>query len=699
MADRVIRIVVDTGQATSKLKTLEGGLKRVDKEQKKTKASSQALGQAFRLLVAGLGVRELVKRADAFTLVGNRIRLVTDGTAEFNAVQDELVRISQRTRSGLAETANLYARVARSTDELGKSQADTLRFTETINQAIQISGATAAEASAGVIQFSQGLASGSLRGDELRSVLEQMPRLARLLADGFGVSIGELRKLGEAGELAGEKIFDIVLDAGPELNAEFQDVNATIGQALTTISNFATVVIGEFDQAAGVSQGLVDIFKLTDDQTVSLGASVRALALDFREFTEVATVAVVNFVETVAPRFAVIQAEIIKIIAAITRDEDLFLAALEGQQEFEAEIEVIQSKLDAEFDAIARNNAERRKAFEDREADLEAPGTRVDRGGDAVDPDTAAELERVRKAQETLLASLRLQTEAMKLANETGREYQDTLQDLKIEALGAAGTNAEFTTEALAAAEALRMQKDEAKALADEADRMQDDLTAAAELTLAARTEAEEYADDLAEIQRLLGLGLITDEVAERSIENLNNLDDELNDFFRRARENSQDILAGFLESGLQDLDEFGRQFAQMLLQLASQALAASIFEKLLGSAGAGGGGGIIGGIVSAIGGGRQFGGGVQAGQAVETGEGGRFGAEVFVPNVGGNVVPINSGRSDLAGMEPPVVNNTIINTISPEEITGAFQSGAGDNVLLNRISTRKNAFRKALGV
>lgn len=701
MADRVIRIVLDTKQANSALDQLEGNLKDVDKESKSASKSANALGGAFRTLVAGLSIRELVQRADAFTTIGNRLRLVTDSTAEFNAVQDELIGIAQRTRSDLGATADLYARVARSTDELGRSQAETLRFTESVNQAIQISGATSQEAAAGVIQFSQGLASGALRGDELRSVLEQMPRLARALADGFGVSIGELRKLGEAGELAGEKIFDIILEAGPELNAEFEKVTPTMAQAITTVSNFATVVIGEFNEAAGITEGLVDIFKLTDEETQELGASVRSLALDFREFVEVATVAVANFVETVGPKFGAIQAEIIKIIAALTRDEDLFRAALEGQAEFEAELGVIQSKLDAEFEAIRRNNEERRKAAEDRDADLNAPGTRVDRGG-AVDPEDAKELERVRKAQEALLASLRQQTEALQIANTTGRDYRDVLQELKIEALAAAGADETFGEAALFAAGALQKQKEEAQALADEADRMQDDLDAAAELTLEARDAAEVYADELAEIQRLLGLGLITEDVADKSIANLDKVNDDLEDFFRRARENSQDILAGFLESGLQDLDEFGRAFAQMLLQLASQALAAGIFEAILGAQGGGGGnstGGYLQAALSIFGGGRQFGGGVQAGQAVTTGEGGRFGAEVFVPNVGGNVVPINSGRGDLSGMEPPTVNNTIVNTIDPGEITGAFQSGAGDNVLLNRISTRKNAFRKALGV
>jgi len=700
MVDRVIRIVIDSSGAVKSLNQVEGALEGVDEEQKETKQSSDALAGAFRNLVAFLGVRELVQYADTYTLIGNRIRLVTDSTAEFNAVQDELIGIAQRTRSGLTETADLYARVARSTEQLGRSQQETLQFTESINQAIQISGATTQEAAASTIQFAQGLASGALRGDELRSVLEQNTRLARVLADGFGVNVGQLRDLAEQGKLTGDRIFDIVLEAGPALQAEFGQIDATLGQALTTAQNFALVVIGEFDRAAGVSQGLVDIFQLTDEETLELGASVRSLALDFREFVEVATVAVVNFVETVGPKFGAIQAEIIKIIAALTRDEDLFRAALEGQNEFEAELDAIRSKLDAEFEAIRRNNEERRREAEDREVDLDAPGT-PGTGGDAIDPETAKELERIRKQQEALILSLRQQTEAMRIANDTGREYKDVLAELKIEALGAAGANDEFTAEALAARDALQEQKTRAEELADAQKELEDDLKSAEEVTLAARTATEVYADEVERLQGLLDKGLITEETFERSVENLDNLDDSLEDFFRRARENSQDILAGFLESGLQDLDDFGRAFSEMILALASQALAAEIFNSLLGSASGGGGtstGGIISGIVGAIAGGRQFGGGVQAGQAVRTGEGGRFGAEVFVPNQGGNVVPINGDRG-AAAMAAPVVNNTIVNTIDESDITGAFQGGAGDSVLLNRISVKRVAFRRALGV
>ena len=104
-----------------------------------------------------------------------------------------------------------------------------------------------------------------------------------------------------------------------------------------------------------------------------------------------------------------------------------------------------------------------------------------------------------------------------------------------------------------------------------------------------------------------------------------------------------------------------------MLLQLTSQALAADVLNAILGSQGSSGSstGGLISGLIGAFGG-RQFGGGVQGGQAVTTGEGGRFGSEIFVPNVSGTVMPATSGAASAA-MAPPQVNLTSINTTEKE--------------------------------
>lgn len=697
MTDRVIRIIVDTGDGNRALVTLEDNLEGVERQEKRTTQSTNALGQAFRTLIAGLSLRELGRLADSYTTIQNRIRLVTDSQAELNNVQDEVFALAQRTRTDLTATADLYGRAARAVQDFGGSQADTLRFAEAVNQTLQISGATAAEAAGSTVQFAQGLAAGALRGEELNSVLEGNNRLARVLAKEFGVGIGQLRKLGEEGALTSDRIFKAVIEAGPELRAEFENITPTLEQTFTTLRNFGTLVVGSFNEAAGVTEGLNEIFSLTEEEAAELAATVRSLGLDFREFVEVATVAVVNFAETVAPRFGAVQAEIVKIIAALTRDEELFRAALEGQEEFEAEVDVIISRLDAEFEAIRRNNEERRKGLEERTVDLEAPGTGT---GVAVAPGLTEEQEKAREAQEKLIRSLQQTAEATEIANRTGREYKEVLQELQIQELATAGGNAEFADSALELAGRLQKAREEAQLLAEEERQLLRDQERAAEITADVATETEKYAIALADLQDLLDRGLISPETFERAKDRLDELGSETEDFFRRARENSQDILAEFFAGGFDSLDDFARAFGDMLLDLTSQALAANVFDAIFGKAGAGGGGSNpFVDFFTGVFGGRQFGGGVQGGQAVNTGEGGRFGSEVFIPNVGGTVVPLGAGAGAGGSMAPPQVNLTNVSVLENSEIVGAFNDGSGDQVLLNRISVKRTAVRAALGI
>src|SRR5690606_25544623 len=115
--------------------------------------------------------------------------------------------------------------------DLGIANAELIDLTRTVNQAIQISGATAAESSAGIVQFAQALASNRLGGDELRSVLEQMPRLARALADGLGVTIGELRALAKEGKLTTDAIVGALQSQAPKIAEEFAKVKPTVASA------------------------------------------------------------------------------------------------------------------------------------------------------------------------------------------------------------------------------------------------------------------------------------------------------------------------------------------------------------------------------------------------------------------------------------------------------------------------------------
>jgi len=257
---------------------------------KKAKAETDKLGNSVQRvtgLLAGLGitvgVRELiggfVRLSDTFTNYQNRLKIVTKDTDDLRKVTRELFQIADDTRSAYGATAELFARVSLASKELGKSQSELLTFTKALNQAVILSGASAQEARAGIIQLSQGIASGALRGDELRSVLEQLPKVADTLAKSLGVTRGELRKLGEAGKLTGAKVVDAMTRAAAKLEGEFAQTVPTIGQALTQLENKMIQFVGETNEASGAANFFAASIQFMADNIVVMTAVVGVLII------------------------------------------------------------------------------------------------------------------------------------------------------------------------------------------------------------------------------------------------------------------------------------------------------------------------------------------------------------------------------------------------------------------------------------
>lgn len=207
-------------------------------------------------LITAATITSLVRMADEFTNLQNRLRLVTTDSANLARVTRELGKIANDTRSDFTATAELYARMATSSKELGLSQQELLDFTKSLNQAVILSGASAEEAAGGIRQLSQGMASGTLRGDELNSVLENLPAVADIIAQGLGVTRGELRKMGQEGKLTATQIVDAFKQAKEELETGFATTVPTVGQSLTVLRNNFILWLGDLDKSYGITQGL-----------------------------------------------------------------------------------------------------------------------------------------------------------------------------------------------------------------------------------------------------------------------------------------------------------------------------------------------------------------------------------------------------------------------------------------------------------
>lgn len=233
------------------LQGLEGGAK-------------SALGTIGRL-AAGFaslaGAIQLIGAADELNTLNARLRLVTGSTEEFASAQVKVFELAQRTRSSLSETITLYARIAQATKEAGVGQGVLLEVVETINQAVQLSGASTQAAEAALIQLGQGLASGTLRGEELNSVLEQTPALADAIAKGMGITRDQLRKFGQDGKISAEQVIKALQAQRGEVAAQFAQLPLTVGQSVTLLKNAGLQLVGAFDTASGATGGLARVIK------------------------------------------------------------------------------------------------------------------------------------------------------------------------------------------------------------------------------------------------------------------------------------------------------------------------------------------------------------------------------------------------------------------------------------------------------
>ncbi len=258
----VKRNIADIGSGA---KTAQGGV--------------QLLTRALGALGVAFGVRELVQMVDNFTNLQNRLRTVTDGTAELAVATDKLFAVANRTRSSFEGTVEVFSRTALAVKDLGISQQETINFTESLNQAVLLSGASAQEANNAMIQLSQGLASGTLRGDELRSVLEQLPVVADVIAEGLGVTRGQLREMGEQGKITAQDILRSFKEARGELEDRFAESVPTIGQAFTVLRNNITQFIGSMDGASGASTALAKFIILLSDNVELLARAFAAASI------------------------------------------------------------------------------------------------------------------------------------------------------------------------------------------------------------------------------------------------------------------------------------------------------------------------------------------------------------------------------------------------------------------------------------
>lgn len=248
-----------------------------------TSLSGAALGAAS----IGALAFTVARLGNQYQTLEGRLRPYTTTQTQTNAAMANIITIARESRAALEPVADLYIKLTQSASQYGFTQQRIARLTRTATQAAVLSGGTSQSQAAGLYQFAQGIASNRLGGDELRSILEQIPQLADAIAKGLGVTTGQLREMGAQGELTARQIADALDRSASQVEERFSRLPLTLNQAITGFSNSLVVVIGRFDQAVGISRTLATTLQLIADNmeivvtgAVGLAAVVASVRLN-----------------------------------------------------------------------------------------------------------------------------------------------------------------------------------------------------------------------------------------------------------------------------------------------------------------------------------------------------------------------------------------------------------------------------------
>ncbi|EOM8288346.1 phage tail tape measure protein [Escherichia coli] len=240
-------------QSAAASREMRRALAEVTDQINTAKSSALSMAGAFAGVFA---TGHLISLADEWNSVNARLKQATQSSEDFQASQRELMAISQRTGTAFSDNASLFARSAASMREYGYSSEEVLKVTEAISTGLKLSGASTAEASSVITQFSQALAQGVLRGEEFNAVNENGDRVIRALAAGMGVARKDLKAMADDGKLTADKVVPALISQLGALRDEYAAMPDTVSSSATKVENAFMAWVGGANEAGGVTKTL-----------------------------------------------------------------------------------------------------------------------------------------------------------------------------------------------------------------------------------------------------------------------------------------------------------------------------------------------------------------------------------------------------------------------------------------------------------
>lgn len=289
-----------------------------------TAKSASSFASFAKAVTGALSVHQVISYADGWTDLQNRLKLVTKSTQELNKATNDVYTIAQKTYQSLDATAQVYQRFSDNAERLGINQQKVAELTETVSKAVSLSGTSAAAAATGLTQFGQALAAGQLRGQDLNSVIEQIPGLAQAIAEGMGITMGELKQKAQDGETSIEKVIESLERVKASVDQKFATSITTVSQSFTNLQSAMTKFVGEANQSTGATQ--------------LLNTGLSALSNNFSEVMKVAEALAVTAIVMKVTKWT--QATYAQTTATKLKVQQDLIAAKATQAKMTAELEL-----------------------------------------------------------------------------------------------------------------------------------------------------------------------------------------------------------------------------------------------------------------------------------------------------------------------------------------------------------------------
>ena len=300
-------LICRTGNFTQGMRDASNSASReMGRIESSTQAVNSMLKQLATTAAATFTVSQVVNYADSYTGMVNKLKLVTTTQTELKRAMDDTNKIALGTASDWAGVVDVYAKFQKISDRLGLSQKEVARITETVTKSVSMSGASADEAQRSLIQFSQGLSLGVLRGQDLNSVMQQTPGLTDAIAKGMGVTSDKLKQMGADNVLTTESVVTALKKVADSVDEEYAKTATTVASSFNLIKTESIRMIGEFDSATGASakfvQGMTVLSQNMDTVTNTLmiggaymvGSYIPAIALGTKTLISDTIVRVAN---------------------------------------------------------------------------------------------------------------------------------------------------------------------------------------------------------------------------------------------------------------------------------------------------------------------------------------------------------------------------------------------------------------------